>query len=327
MQKNNRKILYRRFLNGTYTCDEAANFFSDVKNPAYRRQIENMASRIWKETDIPPFDTSIEEEKYKKEARLLLKRMEKKATRPLKPLLLAVGAAAAIVAIIFSLPYFFDKETPASAYTEIHTGFGEKKEFSLPDGSTVVLNACSRLCYPTEFTNRKQRDITLRGEAYFNVKKNTEKTFVVFTKHFEVQVIGTAFNVKSYENDELIKVDVERGKVKVDMEDASLQLAAQEQITINTLSGDFSKQRNDGEIALWRKGWLRFNRTPIRDVARELERVYNCRMVFREGQEFNNLISGEHDNQSLDAVLQSLEFASGIKYKKENNRILFYRKQ
>ena len=132
--------------------------------------------------------------------------------------------------------------------------------------------------------------------------------------------------MKSYNTDAFTSVDVERGRVQVEMPDAMMKLNAREQMTVNTLSGEFNKQKDNRETAVWRKGWLRFNSTPVRDVARELERVYNCRIVFREGQEFNNLISGEHDNQSLESVLQSLEFASGVTYKKEDNQIVLYKK-
>ena len=84
--------------------------------------------------------------------------------------------------------------------------------------------------------------------------------------------------------------------------------------------------KEEGGVAVWIKGSLRFNSTPIRDVAKELERVYNCRITFAPGQDFNNLITGEHDNKSLEAVLKSIEFISGdIKYKKEGINVLLYK--
>ena len=53
--------------------------------------------------------------------------------------------------------------------------------------------------------------------------------------------------------------------------------------------------------------------------------MYNCRITFAEGQDFSNLISGEHDNKSLEAVLQSIEYTSGIRYKKSGNQVLLYK--
>ena len=112
--------------------------------------------------------------------------------------------------------------------------------------------------------------------------------------------------------------------MQVDLPEAMMRLKGKEQVLINTISGEYSKRREERPVAIWKKGGLRFNSTPIRDVAKELERMYNCRITFADGQ-FNNLISGEHDNKSLEAVLQSIEYTSGIRYKKEGNRILLYK--
>lgn len=328
MQNNNESTAYKRFLNGAYSYDEAESFFSGIEDPACKQAVEKMAVEIWEETAIGSSCTPSEKERYKQEARSLLKRISTRNGLPLKRILQAVGSAAAVIAITLSLFHLLNRANDAGiTYTEIHASSGEKKQFLLPDGSTVVLNACSQLRYPVEFSDSpRQRSVILKGEAYFDVAGDAAKPFIVTAEHFNVHVLGTAFNVKSYETDDLVGVNVERGKVKIEMQGASVQLTAHERITVNTVSGDFNKQRDYGEAAVWRKGWLRFNHTPIRDVARELERVYSCRIVFREGQEFDNLISGEHDNQSLESVLRSLEFASGITFKKENNQIVLYKK-
>ena len=109
------------------------------------------------------------------------------------------------------------------------------------------------------------------------------------------------------------------------MPEAMMRLQAKEQVSINTLSGEYSKRCEERDVAVWRKGGLRFSSTPVRDVAKELERMYNCRITFAEGQEFNNLISGEHENKSLEAVLQSMEYTSGIRYRKEGNHIFLFK--
>lgn len=122
--------------------------------------------------------------------------------------------------------------------------------------------------------------------------------FIVKTKRLDVRVLGTRFDVKSYSTDEIVSVSVESGKVQVDLPEAMMRLTAKEQVLINTVSGEYSKKTEDRGVAVWMKGGLRFYSTPIRDVAKELERVYNCRIAFAPGQDFNNLITGEHDNKS-----------------------------
>ena len=209
-------------------------------------------------------------------------------------------------------------------YWEASTSYGECKQVQLPDGTQLTLNSCSRVRYPDHFIG-KERRVELEGEGYFRVFHNEKQPFVVNTHRFDVRVLGTCFNVKSYSSDEVVSVDVESGKVQVDLPEAMMRLKAKEQVLISTVSGEYNKRHEERGVAVWRKRGLRFNSTPICDVAKELERMYNCRITFAEGQDFKNLISGEHDNKSLDAVLQSIEYTSGIHYKKKESEVLLYK--
>ena len=107
--------------------------------------------------------------------------------------------------------------------------------------------------------------------------------------------------------------------------EAMMRLKANEQMVCNTSSDVFNKQRMEHEAATWRKGFLYFDRTPMSDVVNTLERLYGCRIRLAPDQTFDNLISGEHDNPNLESVLQSIEFTSGIHYRKEGNDILLYK--
>ena len=225
-----------------------------------------------------------------REARQLLKRIEhKKRTWFRRASVVAVSTAAVIAIIIGSVNFFRYMNEQQVTLAEITTSFGEKRQVTLPDGTLLVLNSCSQVRYPDRF-------------------------------------VGDLRDVKSYSTDEIVSVSVESGKVQVDLPEAMMRLTAKEQVLINTVSGEYSKKTEDRGVAVWMKGGLRFYSTPIRDVAKELERVYNCRITFAPGQDFNNLITGEHDNKSLEAVLKSIEFISGdIKYKKEGINVLLYK--
>lgn len=210
------------------------------------------------------------------------------------------------------------------SYLEASTSYGEHKEVILPDGTVLTLNSCSRVRYPNRFVVDERR-IELEGEGFFQVSRNENQPFIINTHFFDVRVLGTSFNVKSYSSDETVMVDVESGKIQVDMPEAMMRLTANEQVRINTVSGEYSKEREKHAVAVWRGGALRFDATPIHDVAKELERMYNCRITFAQGQSFENLISGEHDNKSLEAVLQSIEYSSGIHYKVSGQNVLLYK--
>ena len=82
---------------------------------------------------------------------------------------------------------------------------GEKLLVLLPDGSRVWLNADSKLTYPEQFA-KYNRDVTLEGEAYFEIAKNKKSPFQVFAENVKIQVTGTCFNVKAYPSDKVIQV-------------------------------------------------------------------------------------------------------------------------
>lgn len=320
----NNKELFRRYLDDLYTEKDAHQIMDEISQADNQALLEELSANVWDESIIHQPLTGLEREQYKKEARNLLKRIEHKKRTWLHRIIATTISAAAVVCLIVGgvklLNHLNEKEI---SYIVASTSYGERKEISLPDGTQLVLNSCSRVRYPDHFLG-EERKIELEGEGYFQVYRNEEKPFKIKTQRFNVLVLGTCFDVKSYSSDEIVSVEVESGKVQVDLPEAMMKLRAKEQVIINTVSGEYSKRREERPVAIWQKGGLRFHSTPIRDVAKELERMYNCRITFAHGL-FNNLISGEHDNKSLESVLQSIEYTSGIRYKKEGNHILLYK--
>lgn len=320
------KVNLRRYLDDLYTKEEASLLLQSMKDAGNKDMMDELATEVWEESGSQQTVTDLEREKYKKEARLLLKRLEHKKRTWFRRVALVAASAAAVVAIVVgSIGYFRYINEEQVTYAEVVTSFGEKKQVTLPDGTLLILNSCSQVRYPNQFRG-DIRKVELEGEGYFRVASNEKMPFIVKTGRFDVRVLGTRFDVKSYPTDEIVSVSVESGKVQVDLPEAMMRLTAKEQVLINTTSGEYNKKREEREVAAWIKGSLRFNSTPIRDVAKELERVYNCRITFAPDQKFDNSITGEHDNKSLEAVLQSIQFISGdIKYKKEGQNILLYK--
>lgn len=318
------KNLYRRYVDDLYTTEDARQLLNSLSNPDSHEILNELSSDVWEEAATQQTLTDLEREHYKREARQLLKRIEhKKRTWFRRISIVAVSAAAIVCLALGGMHYLKHLNERQIIYMEAATSYGERKLILLPDGTQLTLNSCSHVRYPNNFIG-EERKIELEGEGYFQVHRNEKQPFIVSTRRFDVRVLGTCFDIKSYSSDEVVSVEVESGKVQVDLPEAMMRLKGKEQVLINTISGEYSKRREDRPVAIWKKGGLRFNSTPIRDVAKELERVYNCRITFADGQ-FNNLISGEHDNKSLEAVLQSIEYTSGIRYKKEGNRILLHK--
>lgn len=314
-----------RYLDDLYTKKEAKDLLNKLRDKDNSELFEGLAAGVWEESGTQQPVTDLEREKYKKEAHELLKHIEHSKRTWFRRV---VSVAASVAAIVFialgSIGYFNYMNEQKVTYAEVKTTFGERKQVLLPDGTTLVLNSCSSVRYPSHFIG-STREVSLEGEGYFKVARDEKLPFIVKTGNFDVRVLGTRFNVKSYSTDEIVSVSVESGKVQVDLPEAMMRLVAQEQILINTISGEYSKRKEERRVAGWIQGTFCFNNTPIRDVAKELERVYNCHIVFAPGEDFKNLISGEHDNKGLDSVLKSIAYVSGIKYKKEGRNILLYK--
>lgn len=318
------KNRFRRYLDNIYTRDEALQLISDIRLEDKKDLLKELSEEIWEESLSQHTTSDLEREKYKKEASLLLRKIEHGKFLIFRRISYTVAGIAALFCIALGISHFYQVYIQNTVIIQATTSFGEKKPITLPDGTHIVLNSCSSLRYPGVFAGG-MRKVELDGEAYFRVARNEDMPFIISTKNFDVRVLGTHFNIKSYSKDEIVSVNVESGKVQVDLPEAMMRLTTSEQISINTVSGEYTKRREQGEVATWIKGTLKFNSTPIRDVARELERVYNCHITFANEYEFNNLISGEHDNESLESVLKSIEYVSGVKYKKEEKNIILFK--
>lgn len=311
----------KHLVDGIYTKQEARYALELLRDKNNEEIINKHMSEVWhqiqKSSDVDVLEYSVVTE----QAEELLKQINKPPFYKRYMRHFAVVASIIIllgIGIIGKKYYHLVADSDVE-YTQVSTGYGETKEVILPDGSLAVLNACSSLSFPEKFTG-DQRELTLEGEAYFRVTKNEKQPFVVNTSTFEVYVLGTVFDVRAYNGDQIQSVNVESGKVQINMPEAMARLTADEQIEINTLTKGHSKDKSGyKEVAVWRNGNLRFSKTPVSDVAKQLERVYNCRIVFEKGQKFSNLISGEHDNESLHEVLESIRLASGIKWRSDKN--------
>ena len=99
--------------------------------------------------------------------------------------------------------------------TEFFTQLGSRRQLTLPDGTKVWLNAGSRLSYDSNMLRKDTRTVTLSGEAFFDVAKDKDRSFVIHTDKISIRVLGTAFNVKAYPRDKITETTLMRGSVEL----------------------------------------------------------------------------------------------------------------
>ena len=180
-----------------------------------------------------------------------------------------------------------------------------KRYIRLQDGSTVLLNEGSQLDYPAGFANNK-REVTLSGEAYFDIRPDAKRPFIVHTGKINTTVLGTAFNIKAYPEQKQITVTVTRGKVKVgDNKKTFGVIVPNESIAVNTEINSFRLERVNADEALtWKKQYLVLDDISLEEAAVLIGNRYHVNISFSKEALENCRISATFlNNENLEQVL------------------------
>ncbi len=330
---------WNRFLNDTYTNHDLSVILESLKNDDFQEFYE-VSAREWDQSlKVDFFESKEFKGKYRIQADELLTTYEenkkhKFSHSPIRKIThfqkrYFVAAAVALLCLLIpvvNLFLMYEQQPVKIVQTvETSTGRGEMKTVFLPDHSKVTLNANSSIKYPAEFASN-ERMVELQGEALFDVTPNPDCPFYVSTKDVKVKVLGTVFDVKAYHEDNLLLVSVASGKVAVDAKDAQMKLTKGEQMKLDKSTRESVKLPIDAEKYLsWTEGTLYFNRTPIREVVNMINRHYPQTDIILSEGEYNNMISGEHDNKSVESVVASIIYSTGMKYKQEKDKIILYK--
>lgn len=186
---------------------------------------------------------------------------------------------AAVLIPLFAVAGIWLYQSPRIDMIEIATLAGEQKEIRLPDGSTVWLNACSKISYPEKFSD-SLRNVNLTGEAYFSVVQNERKRFEVTTKDITVAVLGTQFNVKAYPDDELVTTTLTSGKVAVQSPEEKYTLRPNQELVYNIADKSAIVQGVSDNSTNWRDGSLIFNELTMSEIFKELERKFDVKFNY-----------------------------------------------
>lgn len=205
---------------------------------------------------------------------------------------------------------------------------GAKSKITFPDGSIVWLNAGSKVKYDSNFA-KASRKVELTGEGYFEVSKNKELPFVVSTGKLSVKVLGTKFNLKSYEEDSELKVTLKEGAVKVGdflIDAAPVELKPNQRFTLR--KADLSMQVDSvdaSHIDNWRNGAMTFDKVPLEEIAKELKRLYNIPIRI-ESDKLKQIVyySDFQENVSVEKGLEILSSGNKFRYEIKSEEIRIF---
>ena len=175
----------------------------------------------------------------------------------------------------------------------------------LADGSSISLNKNSQLIYPKEFDGEK-REVSLKGEAYFEVTPDPEKPFVVKAQEVQIQVLGTSFNVEAYEEKDSVVVSVDEGIVAVLFESQQNKVRAGEMAVFVRSTKQLTEihEKSVGANSFWKTKRLSFEGSTLNEVIASVEQVYEVKIYLDTVKLGTCRISVDFEDESIENILE-----------------------
>jgi len=328
--------LLAKKLSGEITPDEFAGFNRLIAgNTSFQKEYESVRS-YWMQDD-EPYDNMVGILEKIKQRAGITDTDDNTASiieiqRPKKNRLWLRIAAAAIALIVLSASFYFFRINNPVRLAELKTKNGSIAKIRLADGTLVTLNALSTLSYPKTF-NGKTREVFLSGEAFFDVAKDHSHPFIVHTNQSDIQVLGTAFDIKSYKNDPQFEATLFRGSIQATLKDnpaIKVILKPTDKLLIQHTSYSLTKETyfdNSNTLNIetaWMNNKLVFKNEPFEQLANSLERKYGNNIIFKNDVLKSIKFTGEFEKEDINQILLSLKIVTRFNYKISGNNIYIF---
>lgn len=327
MDKEYFKILIEKYLDGNASTAEVRELCEWIKN--------NDSLDRWIMQAIERSDSHLDEEVYERlytRIKENIESREKKSHRRFSFVPMLRWAAVVCLPIIAALAvYELGLDSKVDTLPLVVTAeSGERAKVQLPDGTKVNINSASQISYPHDF-NGEKRIVELDGEAYFEVTPDKERPFVVKAAGLEITVLGTAFDVCAYKDDNEVSVVLLTGKVDVASESDRYVMQPDEKLVYDRNTGTMQVGKVcSKEYVEWTDGTdgnLRFENESLENIVKVLSRVYNVKIVFDsafpEGQYF---FTGSIGSGGITNALDILSMTSSLHYEVRDSVIVLHKK-
>ena len=236
---------------------------------------------------------------------------------------IAIAASLAILVGIFSHYLLDGTERQETEWLENVSPMGERATVMLADGTKVTLNSATTMRYPAVFSDRC-REVSIDGEAFFEVSKDKARPFIVSAKNLRVKVLGTKFNVKAYKEEREIEVTLQEGEVGVGLDTENLiRIKPGQQVSYSESTDVFQTTDVKAEdYTAWMRGNFNFVNQPLEQIARQLERHFNVRINIVGDELKKTPFTGDFvHGESLDQILRVMTMNRPIQYEMGGNQI------
>lgn len=323
--------LLKKYLTGNLTPEESETIrlFMEAE-PANREYLEQM-EQIWKSSgnirEFQSIDAAKDWNSLRKRFGFSKQPEEHHPSRQIRRMTFRIMRVAALILLVFAstfLIYYYTGNGRLSKMDWITVyASGQREEITLPDGSKISLNTGSRLDYPAEFKGLK-RAVKLEGEAFFDVARNEEKTFIVIVAdEASTEVLGTSFHLKEDTVKRRVLLNVLTGKVAFypkGKKKQALVLGKDEHAEYH--NGHIQQQVSfDLNFLSWKTRTLTFDNAPLPQVLKQLGKHYHKEFHIMDTELATLALTGTYKNQKIDNVLQEISLVLDIAFEETNGRI------
>jgi len=280
--------------------------------------------------------------------------LENQQNTPRKRRLLFLAATSFL--LLVCVVFYFNKQgiTTTSnkiAKSEVSTKKGSRTKVQLPDGTTVWLNSSSKLTYDNQNFEKVIREVSLSGEAYFDVVKNKTKPFIIHTAKMDIKVLGTVFNVKCYPGEKTTETSLIHGSVEVSVKNRQekIMMKPNEKLilqneasiaAVKTAATNIKKNalNNNNPIfelshltlyptnnEIVETGWVEnklvFTNESLEDVALKMQRWYGVTIIIKYDRLKKELLTGIFEKETIEQALKALQYTTRFNYQTKNDTI------
>lgn len=211
------------------------------------------------------------------------------------------------------------------SYQTLSVPIGGEYKLILSDGTTIWLNADTRIRFPLFFTDNK-RVVYLEGEAYFEVAHRPEQPFIVSVKNMKVEVLGTKFNVKAYSNEPAIYTTLAEGRVKTQwiQSETAMFLSPNQQCIFTKSDGQMQKKEvNAHTYTGWTQGKFIFENETLEEIMNQLGRWYDTKVIYSKPEIKNYRFTGYVDRfEQISTLLEMIEKTYNITFNIQGKNII-----
>jgi transmembrane sensor len=352
-------LLLTRKVAGEATADELRELNELLQTNRDIIYYEEFLNELWRSSDKPTLSQEEIDKQYDKH---LLKFGEELAFYPMEEDGLATGRTPKssklkylllMLPVLFIAGFLLQKKFKGSfngTYTTIMSGKGMRKQFQLPDGTKVWLNSESQLSYHGNMLREDTRSVELIGEAFFDVTHDKSHPFIVNTDKISVRVLGTAFNVKAYPNEEKSTTTLIRGSIELSIKNvdhSKIKLKPSEKFDLIEHKESGKEPADPGPVrnitlkldnitplkvggaqytteTSWKENRLIIQNESFEELVPKLERWFGVHIIISNNNALKYRFTGIFTDEKIEEALKAMQAIKQFNFKKENNDVKIY---